>query len=36
MKAELVAFGELKIDGDNVLLGNIMTFDKSNIDKYKF
>jgi hypothetical protein len=28
--------GKVKIDGDNVLLGNIMVFTKANIDKYNF
>lgn len=28
--------GEKKIEGDNVLLGNIMTFTKDNIDKFNF
>jgi hypothetical protein len=28
--------GELKIEGDNVLLGDILRFTKENIDEYDF
>lgn len=28
--------GEMKVEGDNVLLGGILVFNKDNIDKYKF
>ena len=28
--------GEKEIDGDNVLLGDIMIFNKENIDKFDF
>jgi len=28
--------GERRIEGDNVLLGNILVFTKENIDEYEF